>query len=383
MLIALASPGVASAERAFDFVESLRDLNAVQNRMAAGDAAARAAAPERLSTIERALPSMRTEAWKDARNARSAAVYLLCGGSPRALRKLFDAHAFADDAAPLLAASLVYAEGRGEAGKLLSALDAKSFPANLGGHLALVQGGTMLGADHAQAKKLFGLARLLTPGSLVEEAALRRETMILDAPAESGRLLSLATRYVSKYSASPFARSFWDGFKHVLTANALSLDPARLVELEKLAEHPSSTIALEIHFSIARKAILHARLDVAKAEIASAERLADKPSDKSRALWHQSLVKTMTGDFAKGLDELQQRDANTLSPADAELQGIVTGVTTRIRDDAREAPSSPADAGERSGQAADGAALDERPIVEVVRQGLALADELLKKASRQ
>ncbi len=136
-----------------------------------------------------------------------------------------------------------------------------------------MQGGLSIGDDNARAIAHFDLARLLLPGSLVEEAALRRETMILDARTQSQKLLMLAKRYVSKYPSSPFAKSFWTGFKRLLVANALKVEFARLAELEEIIEALAPSSRLDIHFAIARKAILNGRLDVATAEIAKMERI--------------------------------------------------------------------------------------------------------------
>jgi chemotaxis protein MotC len=383
-MIVLAASRLAAAEDASGFVEMVRELNSVQNRMVAGDAAARAAAPGRIAKIEQALPSFSPEDWKQTRNARAAAVYLLCGGSPRTLRRLFDARVFLEESAPLLAGSLAYAEGHGsEAAKHLSALEAKRLPANLGGHLALVQGGLSIGADNARAIAHFDMARLLLPGSLVEEAALRREIMILEARTQSQKLLMLAKRYVSKYPSSPFAKSFWAGFEKLLIGNALNVDIARLAELEEIVEALAPSSRLDIHFEIARKAILNGRLDVATAEIAKAERLVETPADHARAKFYDSLMKAMSGDFSEGWTALQKSDPNALSPSDGELRRIVTSAVARLQEVSSAEPPSSTDASARAGQPSEDAAINERPIVDVVRQGLERSDELLQKASRQ
>ena len=384
IMIVLAASRFAAAEGSSGLVEMVRELNSVQNRMVAGDAAARAAARGQVAKIEQALSSVSPEDWKETRNARAAAVYLLCGGSPRTLRQLFDARVFSQENAPLLAGSLAYAEGHGrEAAKHLSALEAKRLPANLGGHLALVQGGLLIGADNARAIEHFDLARLLLPGSLVEEAALRRETMILDARTQTQKLLMLAKRYVLKYPSSPFAKSFWDGFENLLVANALNVDFARLPELEEIVEALAPSSRLDIHFTIARKAILNGRLDIATAEIAKVEQIVETPADQARAKFYDSLVKAMSGDFSEGWTALQKSDQDALSPSDGELRRIVTGAITRLQEVSSAEPPSSTDASARAGRQSEDAAIDERPIVGVVRQGLARSDELLQKASRQ
>ncbi len=109
----------------------------------------------------------------------------------------------------------------------------------------------------------------------------------------------------------------------------------------------------------------------------------ETPADQARAKFYNSLVKSMSGDFSEGWAALQKSNSNALSPSDGELRRIVTGAITRLQEVPSAEPPSSTDASARAGQQPEDAAIDERPIVGVARQGLAQSDELLQKASRQ
>ncbi|TIP53397.1 MAG: chemotaxis protein MotC, partial [Mesorhizobium sp.] len=71
--------------------------------------------------------------------------------------------------------------------------------------LALVKGSLLAADDPAQALTLLDEARLLSPGTLVEEAALRRSVGIAAAQGDAARFALASTQYVASYLYSPYA----------------------------------------------------------------------------------------------------------------------------------------------------------------------------------
>ena len=359
----------ADAARAGDLALMVREVNAAQNQAARGDAQARAQAARRLDDVEKFLPSMSAEAWPDPKNVRAAAIYLLCGGSPRALRKLLDSKALPEQSAPLIAAALAYAEGRGkEAARLLRPIDPRRFPNVLGGHLALAEGGLAIGEDNARATRLLDVARLLTPDSLVEEAALRREVAILDPLREPDKFARLGRRYVARYANSPFAKNFWDTFGAKVVKVSSSANETQLARFQEVLTDPRAPNKIDSLFAIARRALLNAQPSVAAAQIDKAASCASSPAERARLRLYQSLLETMSGDMDKGLSEFDRVDRGALPRADLELLNIVAGAGARLRvgppqekDDGAETPA----------------------LIGAAQRALADADAVLAKASRR
>ena len=111
-----------------------------------------------------------------------------------------------------------------EARRLLGAFDPKSLELTLGGQVAFVQSMLLTTLDPDKAVGLLDLARLLSPGGLVEEAALRREVVLLGEIArDADKFMALAIEYMNRFPKSPYADNFLKTF-------AASLPRLRLAE---------------------------------------------------------------------------------------------------------------------------------------------------------
>lgn len=372
---------VAESAGAAEFIDMVRNLSSLQGDMVHGATAARSAIAKQIAEIEETVPTMETDAWLDTRNARAAAIFLLCGGAPRAIRKLADARLFSERDAPLIAGSLAYAEGRNpDASKLLSSIDAKAQPITLGGHLALVQGGLLIGTNNARAQELFDLARLLMPSSLVEEAALRREISIVDARHAADKFLLLGRRYVAQYARSPFARNFWDEVAATTLRLALAMEEPRLAEFQALFKDSAPSTKFEIYMAIARAAILNAKIALASAQTKHAEPFAETQTARSRLKFYHAAIDALSGNFEGAANDIQQIDSKSLSRPDLEMREIVTATIKRLQyipdSDASGVPTT---ATKQDTQESRGVS----PIERSARQALADADALLQRAAKK
>ncbi|TIV45467.1 MAG: chemotaxis protein MotC, partial [Mesorhizobium sp.] len=97
--------------------------------------------------------------------------------------------AMADPQSLAIAKGVVaYLNGRpANAIEMLKPIDPMSVPPDIGAFLALVKGSLLAADDPAQALALLDEARLLSPGTLVEEAALRRSVGIAAAQGDAAR----------------------------------------------------------------------------------------------------------------------------------------------------------------------------------------------------
>lgn len=371
----------APSARAIEFVDMVRNLGRLQGDMVRGAASARGAIVKQIEQIERTVPEMDAESWKETKNARAAAIFLLSGGAPRAIRKIADAQLFSERDVSLISGSLAHAEGRSrDASKLLSSIDPKAQPVTLGGHLALVQGGLLIGINNARAQELFDLARLLMPSSLVEEAALRRQISVVDARYASEKFLLLGRRYVAQYAKSPFARNFWNEIAATTLRLAETMEEARLDEFQSLFKDGAPSTKFEIYMAIARTAILNARIALASAQTKRAEPFAETGPARDRLKFYHAAIDALSGNFEDAATDIQQIDSKSLSRADLEMRDIVTAAMTRLQ----YVPDS-------DGAAAPAAAKQDMrdqspgvsPIERTARQALADADAVLQRASKR
>lgn len=360
----------------------VRTLNGMQGELVRKGASAKDATSKQFEDIEQAIIAADASSWKESRNARAAATFLLCGGSHRAIRKIADANLFSERDLPLVSGSLAYAEGRKQdAAKLLLSIDPRAQPVTLGGHLALIQGGLLIGVDNARAQELFDLARLLMPSSLVEEAALRREISIVDALHAPDKFLLLGRRYVTQYGKSPFARNFWNEAGAVTLRVALNIEEQRLTEFQELFKDGAPATKFEVYMSVARVAILNARVALAAAQTRRAEPFADTETAKKRLKFYSAAIEALSGDFEDATAIIQQIDTRAFSRGDLEMREIVTAAVKRLQSLAES--DTPAASVVASMQEPLNRSQSDTSVEASARQALADSEALLQRASRQ
>ena len=161
-------------------VQLVDNLQSLQAAIAQGDTAAYAAQPKLLREIADAFSAAKPEVWQNSRNARAAVIYLLSGGQPRVVIRLIEGGGVSKDDEKLMRGAIAYELGHETRSAEAAWRDGSEIPrtdAGRSGRLRAIDA-----ADDARSDKAVGLldlARLLSPGGLVEEAALRREVVLL------------------------------------------------------------------------------------------------------------------------------------------------------------------------------------------------------------
>jgi len=206
-------PAVASggSERSFavDAVRQpyhvVRTLSALQERIAQGDETAFAMQREIVQEIAAELKSFPISVWQEPRNRQAVIKYALSGGDPAQLRLVHGQKLFTEAERPLADGALAYAEGqRTLALRHLEKVDVFALPPSLAGHVALVKALVLANSDLAQVIRLCDEARLLSPGTLVEETALRLAMEAAIAQDNKGKFEALALRYFRRFPRSPY-----------------------------------------------------------------------------------------------------------------------------------------------------------------------------------
>jgi chemotaxis protein MotC len=373
----LALPVSADAS---ELVDMVRDLNARQYQMVLGVESARSDVTRQMSAIESALDSIPVEELKEDRNAWAAAIYLLGGGATASMRSLMERKAFSEKSTALISGSLAYAEGHAkEADQLLGPLDARSYPGNIGGYLSLVQGGLQMKTNVQSARAHLRFARLAAPDSLVEEAALRREIVLLEPISQFDDMLMLGRRYAARYPKSPFAQRFWSALSAAAVNSALTLDRTQLARLEEVLEGMAARDRSVMHLEIARKAILDSRLDMARAEIEKA-RTTDKGEADKRVKFYRTLVDAVSSASIDTATSALSKDEGALTSADKQLGKIVLDGLRALEAATSEGARKFAQTAASDG---DDAANAEPQLPKAVAEALARSGETLERAARQ
>ncbi len=260
--------GVPAGSQPYEMIRSLQSL---QEQISQGNSHAMLAQRRLLGRMDTVFPDLPPEVWLEPRNARAAVVHLLSGGHPRVMRGLLLV-----DPAPaidrrLMEASLAYVEGREEDMlDLLEEIDPLELPASLGGHVALVKAAPYIRTDPAKAMELLQIASLLMPGTLVEEAALRREVFVAGMMADIERFRVLSIRYLRRFRQSVYAGDFRRRFALALDTLGFVKSEDKFALLDPVLHEFDADSRRGLYLRLSRSALLAGHLEVARKATAEA-----------------------------------------------------------------------------------------------------------------
>lgn len=355
----------------------VRTLQSLQNEAAAGNRAAHAAQGKLLGDLEHAMLAQAPEIWDDQRNTRAAVQYVLSGGQPGVLAELLKREEPAGLPKGLADGALAYVMGdTGKARALLMPLDPASLHESLAGHLALVQATLILRSDQKRALQLLDQARLLSPGSLVEEGALRRAVFIAAEINDLDRLEKATAQYMRRFDRSVYAENFRQAFATGLVRFDIGRDPEKFPRLVATLRAFDREQQRSVLLIIARDALIRGRFEQARR---AAEEVARIPGADQATIARASLYKAASRigiDKADGaLETLKKIDANRLPADEKDILQTALRVAANIVD-------TPADTTQTPTATAEPADLDPRVkrMVTAAQRSLAEARTLLDGA---
>ncbi|MGY6647136.1 MAG: chemotaxis protein [Salinarimonas sp.] len=296
----------------------LRTLQSLQERIAHGDIRAhegqRALITRVAETFLRADPAK----FEDSRNANAAISFVLGGGPPIVLERML-----ALDPAPavdpdLLAGALAYVHGREEdARERLAGFDPRALPGYLGAQIAIARSALIVREDPKEAVRLLSLARLLAPGTLAEEAALRREIFVEGQRGELDRLEFLAVQYLRRYRNSVYAGNFRQRFITLLATLDFAESVEDFLRLETVLSHMDGEGKRDLYLFFARHALLSGELDLARLASERAAGFSAGDSDEEeRARFYFAAGQIVTQAYEPAVEILLALDPERLPEAD-------------------------------------------------------------------
>ena len=297
----------------------VRSLQAVQDGIARGDTAAHGRHLALVRQIGETFLAADPTVWSNPQNGQAVVIYLLSGGAPQIVRKLPRDRLNVDER--LFNGALAYVEGRqDEARELLKDVKPRAVPSSMSGHIALVLGTLLASSDAPAAIERLDDARLLLPGTLVEEAALRREILLVGQAEDFDKFEFLTLVYLRHYSNSVYAGDFWQRFSSALTRSSLALDERRFSRLSAILEKLDRASRLKLYLVISRTALIRGRLAVVRLAGEQALPLSpDGNADRERAHLFRGAARALTDDYEGGLAELKAVDRSKLPERDVPL----------------------------------------------------------------
>ncbi|MEK1852692.1 MAG: chemotaxis protein MotC [Phyllobacterium sp.] len=366
----------------------VRSMRMLQDQVASGKPEALPMLNRVLGHIAEQLRAARPEVWQKPANAYSIFVYLLNGGNPEVVRAILTSTKLDRIDPKLVAGSLAYAEGD----TLRTIENFQELPADAPSELVasiyLVTATQLAALDAGTALKRLDYIRLNAPGTLLEEAALRRGLIIAARLGDKDKVRLLARNYLQRFAFSPYSEDF---FRQLVDAVTELKDKISNDEIEEVASLAWPNARLPFYLRIARGAIVGGNLSRARFISVRADALAvAMRADDTQAKLYLAISNVgsdKTGDAKFMLsklpkERLHDRDVKLLDAAMAMASRIlaqpIPELETVQKPDVISAPvpaSVPAKATPLRAEAAD-------PLIDETRKKLDAIDALLGKARK-
>ena len=341
----------------------VRTLQHAQDQIARGSQTAYDVQRKLLDHIGTKFIKFPDHVWADAKNGEAAAVFALAGGDPQVGKWLLNNRAIAEEYKDILKGAVEFASRNyPEAAKSLAPFEPLKYPGHLGGSLALVKAMLMAKEDPKAAANLFAISRLLVPGTLIEEAALRRSLVLFKAKEDLPQLVTTSSTYYRQFGQSVFGPVFDDN----LAATVVKFDDEALQEYqEKLSDVVKLTPdnrQKKIYLMFAKNAVMKGKMAFARFTSTNAAEIdAQDTQTLARANLYMAAADIVSDTPEKGLDALQEIDAGVLSDDDKGIMKSASKVGVAI---AQWPPSAPK---------------TEQPEVMEEAQSATSSDDLLKR----
>lgn len=399
LAIAAAAVLVAGPARAapLEPYQLIRSLQILQDRIANGDQAALPMQQTMLGIIDKRLRAAGAGELADPRNRHALLIYGASGGNPGTLQRLLAGTDGDGEEARLGRIIVDYANGNMRAAlDAMQDFDPMALDSRLAPSAALIAATVLTTEDPARAAVLLDEARLLSPGTLIEEAALRRSIPIAVALKDAGRLMRACEQYARRFLRSPYAGQFAESLVSAVIALHETVD---LAMLDAVTAHMSREQARVTYLRLARMSAIegYERLHDFAAERAIGQG-GDNPGGENpgeggpggedpRAVLYANMAAVSSTNVDAVLAALEGIDRRRLSDRDRALLDAAIAIARAVTSPPEEAPphappmrDGTADALSAAGPQADQSDDD---YMRAMHDRLKAVDALLAKEVRQ
>jgi chemotaxis protein MotC len=297
----------------------VRSLQNVQDSIARGDQGAVEMQRFMLGEIDKRLRNIAPSDFDDERNVDAAMLYAMSGGNPVTLDLLVSRDARGNFDTRVTNALLMYLTGKGSmATKSLDETVPEYKTTAIGPYLALISANSIMQKSPEKALQYFDWARLVLPGTIVEEAALRRSLLITTKSNDLEKSLVIARRYISRFPQSPYAAQVADQIVALVNSHVGKISDEQIAEVLAGLDVKRRQ---EVYLRIARVATLSGADELARSSAENAIKLSENSDDTQMKLGklYLGLSTISTGDIEKAKSAFADVPPEVLGPAEKRL----------------------------------------------------------------
>lgn len=313
--------GKALAENvALEPFRLMRSLQLVQDRIAAGDHDAISLQDGLMPLIEDSFRAAGKGIGEDRRNLDALMIYALSGGDTDVIRDLLPNLKGHGREERIATAVLLQRSGEvGLAERALESTNVRDMPAPVGAYLAIFKAGFASDSDEANAISELDEARLAAPGTLVEEAALRRQLSLYSGHNDFAGVLRTARRYLQRFPFSPFGEPLVDTFAASAVRLARDEDQSPIMEI---VDGLAPNLGRAVLRRLLRESAVQGRNSFLKWALDSySARLGANTSKQEQAnlAFFREVAAFPSLEAGEAIDRLSRIDANSLGPDEKRL----------------------------------------------------------------
>lgn len=308
----------------------IRSLQYVQDTVALGDHSAMEMQRFLLTTIDDRLRTGDQSMFDDPRNVDAALVYAMSGGNPATLELLIKKDVDGHFDSRLTDALRGYLSGRGsQSVKSLADIFPEYKRSRVGPYLALVSANSVIRKDPALALTYFDWARLVAPGTIVEEAALRRSIFIASEAGWIDKSMTYANRYARRYLRSPYASQFADLFVKLAVDHFEDIKEQDILEILSFMDVPRQR---EVYLRMARLAAISGKNKLATLAADRAQVLSGDGESVPKVLadLYSGLAAVPSDGIAAAMESINAIPDDKLSVKDRALKAAARAVAEEV-----------------------------------------------------
>lgn len=308
----------------------IRSLQFVQDSVVQGDHSAMEMQRYLLGVIDERLRKSDQSVFDNPRNVDAALVYAMSGGNPDTLDLLANRDRFGHFDNEITTVLRAYLDGAAVRTQT-SLEDILKIYGNtrIGPYLALIGANVKAGLNEDGALEMFDMARLGAPGTIIEEAALRRSLYVATQKGKIDKAIQYAIHYARRFIDSPYAGQYADQLVELGTENIAELGTERLQQILAFMDAPRQR---EVYLRISRKAAIAGKTELALLAAEEAKKLTDPSDPAPRALagLYSSLASVPSDEVVEVDRNLDRLAEMPLSPRDAALRDAARLIAKEI-----------------------------------------------------
>ena len=210
LLMSVVAPALANVGRLEPY-QLLRTLQLVQDQIASGDHAAMPMQRKLMALMDARFRNAAQHSLNGKKNINAFLIYAMSGGDPKTVAAALPRLAGHGIKEEIARGALHYLRGQtGTAVTILKDISPFDVENDVGAYLALVKGSLVDDSNVVDLVRNLDYTRLLAPGTLLEEAALRRLLVLHGRAGNAAAFVRMSEVYARRFLRSPFAEQFAD-----------------------------------------------------------------------------------------------------------------------------------------------------------------------------